>query len=113
MSNKQLHRHTTPIIMLGVAVFMLAIAYGFYIGHPGNSYQDSLTGAGKALTSSAIQIKPTKNGWARVSLSNNAAAVAAAKPGGQVLNAGRSAANSVLDGSTAIQQMGNRLNTQQ
>lgn len=88
MSDKQLHRHTTPIVILAVAVFMLAVAYGFYIGSPNTGYQGPLDGTGRALTTSVVQIRPAKNGLARVSLRSSTPARPAPLSLGQTVGNG-------------------------
>jgi hypothetical protein len=64
MSQKKLHVHTVPIVMVAVAVFMSGATLAFASGVLGSYVSASVSG--QALTAQVLKISPNRDGLASI-----------------------------------------------
>jgi hypothetical protein len=111
MYKQQLHWHAIPIMLLGMAVFMLGVVVATTAGDVHNrNYRLSLSGADTALTTSIVRIKPNKYGLARIRLRDDNTTVRE-RHHTSIVVAGKNAGNAMVT-TTIMQQMDAQLSPQ-
>jgi hypothetical protein len=101
MRAKRLQRHTLPVLLSLIAVFMVSVVVAAQVGNSHKYVGSSISLADKALTTSLIRITPNKDGLAKISLSDD---TVAAKPAVPLLSTGKEVGGAIST-NVAIQQM--------